>query len=1174
MQKITERMLEISREADDLSIVMSDEPAVKVTKDPSQSASSDSNITKISWLLTRGNDESIFNLLHNNQLKLDRQEQLITYGIARLTKNDQLVQYFEDIGKFLSFQGKMESASWETESTQNLSEFIQKDDKQLLESIIPLAIDLQEHSAIELLVTQYDVKPNLTKEMIAKLIEDQKYQLLGKLVGNAYLNNLSKLSIFKPHSKEQNHNLIKALFVVELICKYNPNLTSSQFWLFYKNLSENYNIQSELELILGILIKFNKNTIAQRLIDLNNLRIKQKHIEIALQANNIFFLFPFYAQIKKIITESHILTNLINYLLEGLKNPDMIEFKLHLLENVIPHISFSQAKRLLSLLEELFLDNSIRNKLFFTVNPFKIIILLIKIITEVKRKKESISYMCLKIKDKFIAFGVMMQEGINEYEEMDNIVHDKDLDERTVLSLIGELEVTQFLDHPIMHGIINDQWNSEYEINGKLSTISTSSRIIFEFQPILPISCKQNDPPEILDTELILVDNASHNQKKILKDYAQSFHLGMLEFWKDSALMKYSISTIFAIAITIYFTILASLAQETVYKILTYMDSDTSSNLDCLISYISTSCSYSEATYKNLLNQYEAQLYLFYKYLQYLYVISITLLFLFIRDIFQLIYLYVNKYNIRFMITHNLICYIKDLMQLIASIWVIILYSGAINQRNEVANKYKNEFLGKIAGFRFIGENRLDLTMSLELAITWFGLLLYFKILPIIGPLIKTFAYMFTDIIKFLLIYVVELMAFSCVSYIAFRDLYKFSSFVMSLQTLFESSLGNFDYEWFTPYNQSDPFYNKVGRIYLTIFLIINLLLLINLLIALFSDTYSKVQEKAHSLFLLEFLAEFPNYSSHPQTSSMVSTFFPLDVALSPIFLILLMQQPKTRLILNKYILWIEYIPVFLLVFILYLIIQIIQLPFAYLINLILIPIKSNESKSRIILKFIYFLFIGIFILIGYSIRDIYWFTIALITGKQSQLLNKSNKEITIYDEKTVQALANFFKEEKEELFPLDQDVSKYFAYLNEQAENTNHHKSGIIGNILKPNTESFKFTHLETLFEKATISLNDGRKMVYLAALNHIFQMLQIIQYQKIHCSKTINSCQIIPTNTDNIKTGYFSESIKILKLERVQQTLQTFYQVTIDAQNKVILHEVKFIVKQLLEGKEGESC
>ena len=222
-----------------------------------------------------------------------------------------------------------------------------------------------------------------------------------------------------------------------------------------------------------------------------------------------------------------------------------------------------------------------------------------------------------------------------------------------------------------------------------------------------------------------------------------------------------------------------------------------------------------------------------------------------------------------------------------------------------------------------------------------------------------------------MLIYVVELMAFSCVSYIAFRDLDKFNTFIMSLQTLFESSLGNFDYEWFTPYNQSDPFYNKVGRIYLTIFLIINLLLLINLLIALFSDTYSKVQEKAHSLFLLEFLAEFPNYSSHPQTSSMVSTFFPLDVALSPIFLILLMQQPKTRLILNKYILWIEYIPVFLLVFILYLIIQIIQLPFAYLINLILIPIKSNESKSRIILKFIYFLFIGIFILIGYSIRDI-----------------------------------------------------------------------------------------------------------------------------------------------------------------------------------------------------------
>ena len=53
---------------------------------------------------------------------------------------------------------------------------------------------------------------------------------------------------------------------------------------------------------------------------------------------------------------------------------------------------------------------------------------------------------------------------VSEYEEMINIMKDKDIEGRTVFSLVMEFKLIQFLEHPILNGIINDQWTTHQSL--------------------------------------------------------------------------------------------------------------------------------------------------------------------------------------------------------------------------------------------------------------------------------------------------------------------------------------------------------------------------------------------------------------------------------------------------------------------------------------------------------------------------------------------------------------------------------------------------------------------------------------------------------------------------------------------------------------------------------------
>ena len=116
---------------------------------------------------------------------------------------------------------------------------------------------------------------------------------------------------------------------------------------------------------------------------------------------------------------------------------------------------------------------------------------------------------------------------------------------------------------------------------------------------------------------------------------------------------------------------------------------------------------------------------------------------------------------------------------------------------------------------------------------------------------------MLSDVLKFLALESLVLIAFACVGSILFYDNPNYEDLWSSSLTLISSSLGEFDYSLLEQEGQ-------VGEIFLTFYLYANLVIMLNLLIALLSSTYSKNEELGVGLYLRGILDTNLIWEYHP----------------------------------------------------------------------------------------------------------------------------------------------------------------------------------------------------------------------------------------------------------------------------------------------------------------------
>jgi hypothetical protein len=107
---------------------------------------------------------------------------------------------------------------------------------------------------------------------------------------------------------------------------------------------------------------------------------------------------------------------------------------------------------------------------------------------------------------------------------------------------------------------------------------------------------------------------------------------------------------------------------------------------------------------------------------------------------------------------------------------------------------------------------------------------------------------MILDLLKFMVLWTIELIIFTSISMLMFGQIEKFQNFFLVLVFYFESALGSWStlpYCMPTKYSgETNDWLCKFGIGYTVLFLLINLVLFLNLVIAILSSTYAYYEDK------------------------------------------------------------------------------------------------------------------------------------------------------------------------------------------------------------------------------------------------------------------------------------------------------------------------------------------
>ena len=638
---------------------------------------------------------------------------------------------------------------------------------------------------------------------------------------------------------------------------------------------------------------------------------------------------------------------LVGALCNSIQNSfENIEAKLYVCQKCLEYVKFEDAEDLLNIFgESLECINSSsalsppeeivqKGFIFHNYNPFKICILIIELSRAIGKNYITIQKQSEKLEEEILNIARIIQRNISSDIEYRRIILDKDLKGREIISIVQELNLYSLLDNPETEKIVKTFWSSQYNTSGSFFQASTNYTLLFKY----PLESR-------IDLERNLRFQTQVSQLKP--------HWGQFKVWKKSTFLRYIATTgfllIFCLICQYNLVRFANDISEAIKKgffLRPIIDQTNATLYEEKETNATLQEEFNEIGYVEGDQQSEKRVFdflcLFNPMLQVTYIsfkddlrqiISTIRTGLFI---YSLMFIYLLQYSLErifAIIEHRHINLLRaDIILSILIIPILIyLYQGYYaTYRKAHENYFSSEYLFSL-DFYFMrkysdynnGYQEYHLAI---MALLWLGILFSLKISRLIGPLIIIFLAMMKDIIIFLVIFIIQLFIFACVGNILFIELkYKYDTFINCLITLYSASLGDFDYTEFNFYVNNR---RTIGKIYLTIFLLLNTILAINLLIAILSTTYAILSARSTPLFFVENIKQRPLYKYSKRYGSLVSSFFPYYIFI-PFFAPLLLNKQKKKN--NTRILHFEFLPIYIVLHTLFLVVSLILLPFTYL---------------------------------------------------------------------------------------------------------------------------------------------------------------------------------------------------------------------------------------------------
>ena len=717
--------------------------------------------------------------------------------------------------------------------------------------------------------------------------------------------------------------------------------------------------------VIPTLLKYKKESWAEKLVKENNSYSDRVIIDGIINQTFSFLLFLERLRGSEIREyEGEIIEVLIKYLSRDFKH---IEYYLYLTYQYRKYISIINSKEFIdSISEALHSNESTIVIISGQPNPIKISVLIIEIIEQLIQVHSSLRAKGDKVINSLVNLCKEFEDNLDNDERIRQIFYDKDIKNRQVIDIIGENQLISLLENKNIEVIISDIWNGPYYLEANLLSTSSLCELLFkEFAHKRDTERSRRGYMFRRD-----IDQMKSNKYQYL-------------VWKDAIHSRYLFeSIIFFSFFLLNFVVIVQLQDAILALQKEYM--------------LPTYPNYQTQDYSNLsplyILDYKESIKVVVEHLSILFVLLGIYLGLFVHHIYRLSFLFLTKRPISLQQFLNLEIFL-DLCSVLTAIGTFVTLLDTFFRLKQSVQR--DEYIGKQVECmtEFLEEEYLVLIFVCVVFVSGLRIFSQLKVNATFGPLLTMIWLMLKSMFTFLVLYILNLLIFAIISTILMfpSPNKKYSSVGNSAITLFEASLGTFDFDELDRGHVGfiDTFY--LTEIYFTLFLLINLILLMNLLIAILSNIYSYYETKSSALYNIQIIRLQTNYQNDEYYGCLICSPNPFSIFINiiPLILFILINGKKDKKkilrIINNIFLHLEYFLFFLILFIVFMLLDCLLIPLVYIkyicIKISLVSNNGEESKKGRIKEVIIFLIFGLIILLMNYVADIYYFCIHSFTN-------------------------------------------------------------------------------------------------------------------------------------------------------------------------------------------------
>lgn len=204
-----------------------------------------------------------------------------------------------------------------------------------------------------------------------------------------------------------------------------------------------------------------------------------------------------------------------------------------------------------------------------------------------------------------------------------------------------------------------------------------------------------------------------------------------------------------------------------------------------------------------------------------------------------------------------------------------------------------------------------------------------------LGPIIRMLYSTFIDILRFLGIFAVMLLIFSLSAHMLFYMSPGYHTMLQSFLTLLSAALGSFDFYAFETRE-------TIGAIFMTVWVVIAAIVILNILIALLSSRYEQLAPQADADYVSLMLTYIDGAVFTSKYGGLVVGVPPLNLLTIPFVLLYLLPIPKTKV--SYFIVFLSYLPLFLIGIVGFLVFNAIWSVVSYVENFVWIWLNDEEA--------------------------------------------------------------------------------------------------------------------------------------------------------------------------------------------------------------------------------------